>query len=243
MKELFYYFYGYVVFFYSLVLILSYVALMLLAGIGILRRNYKPIPKYARRLMGKNPYTPGVSIIAPAYNEEKTIVQNVNSLLQQDYPKFEVVIVNDGSTDKTLELLIDEFSLVEIPFRYVEYIKSKPYKRLFKSTDSRYSRLIVVDKENGGTKADAMNAGINASSYPYFINTDVDCILSRDAISQCIMPFLESDDVIAVSGVMMPSNGCRVENGIITRRRPPHTPCALFQTLEYMRSFLVGKMG
>ena len=240
---MFYYFYGYVVFFYSLVLILSYVSLMLLAKIGILRRNYKPIPKYARRLMGKNPYTPGVSIIAPAYNEEKTIVQNVNSLLQQDYPKFEVVIVNDGSTDKTLQLLIEEFSLVEVPFLYVEYIKSKPYKRLFKSTDSRYSRLIVVDKENGGTKADAMNAGINASSYPYFINTDVDCILSRDAISQCIMPFLESDDVIAVSGVMMPSNGCRVENGIITLRRPPHTPCALFQTLEYMRSFLVGKMG
>lgn len=242
-KDIVFYFYGYVVFFYSMGLIISYVILMWLAGIGIMQRKRGGISLYTKDIIDNSPYTPGVSIIAPAYNEERTIVENVNSLLLQDYPTFEVVVVNDGSKDKTLELLIEHFSLVEVPFAYVEYIHTKPYRRLFKSTDERYSRLIVVDKENGGTKADAVNAGLNASSYPYFINTDVDCILSPDAISQCIIPILQSDEVIAVSGVMAVSNGCKVEEGRIIEKKPAHRPCALFQTIEYMRSFFVGKMG
>ena len=242
-KDLIFYFYGYVVFFYSMGLIVSYVILMWLAEIGIFRKKRGPLSLYTKQIIDTSPYTPGVSIIAPAYNEERTIVDNVKSLLGQDYPSFEVIIVNDGSTDKTLDLLIKNFSLVEVPFAYVEYIRTKPYRRLFKSTDAEYHRLIVVDKENGGTKADAVNAGLNASSYPYFINTDVDCILARDAISQCIIPILQSDEVIAVSGIMATSNGCKVEKGQMIEQRPPHKPCALFQTLEYMRSFLVGKMG
>lgn len=132
-----------------------------------------------------------MSIIAPAYNEEQTIVDNVNSLLAQEYPKFEVVIINDGSKDSTLEKLIEHFDLIEVPFAYVEQIKTKPFKRMFKSTSEKFSKLIVVDKENGGTKADAVNAGLNAASYPYFVNTDVDCILARDAIYQCMIPVLE----------------------------------------------------
>lgn len=243
MKDLVFYFYGYAVFFYSVGLIISYVVLMWLAEIGILRRKNAHLSPYAKYVIDKSPYTPGVSIIAPAYNEEKTIVNNVRSLLAQDYPTFEVVVVNDGSKDKTLDLLIENFQLVEVPFAYVEHIHTKPYRRLLKSTNPEYSRLIVVDKENGGTKADAVNAGLNASSYPYFINTDVDCILSRDAIAQCIMPILEDNDVIAVSGIMAVSNGCEVKDGEIVKKRPPHTPAPLFQTLEYMRSFLVGKMG
>ncbi len=243
MRDIIFYFYGYIVFFYSMGLIISYMVLMWLAEIGILRSKRSHLNPYSKQLINNSPYTPGVSIIAPAYNEEKTIVDNVKSLLAQEYPIFEVIIVNDGSKDKTLELLIENFSLVEVPFAYVEYIHTKPYRRMLKSTAPEYSRLIVVDKENGGTKADAVNAGLNVSSYPYFINTDVDCILAKDAISQCIMPILESDDVIAVSGVMAVANGCKVEKGEITEFRPPHTPCALFQTVEYMRSFLIGKMG
>ena len=242
-KDLLFYFYGYVVFFYSMGLIISYVILMWLAEISIFRKKRGSLSLYIKQIIGNSPYTPGVSIIAPAYNEERTIVDNVNSLLGQDYPTFEVIIVNDGSTDKTLDLLIEKFALVEVPFAYVEYIRTKPYRRLFKSTNPEFHRLIVVDKENGGTKADAVNAGLNASSYPYFINTDVDCILARDAISQCIIPILQDDQVIAVSGIMAASNGCKVEKGQMVEQRPPHKPCALFQTLEYMRSFLVGKMG
>lgn len=243
MSDLIFYFYGYVVFFYSLGLIVSYVILMMMAEVGIFRNKYHHMPEYAKYMIDTSPYTPGVSIIAAAYNEERTIVENVHSLLAQDYPCFEVVIVNDGSRDKTLETLIEHFSLVEVPFAYVEYIHTKPYKRLLKSTDPQYKRLTVVDKENGGTKADAINAGLNASAYPYFINTDVDCILAPDAITQCIFPILGSNEVIAVSGVMTASNGCKIKNGKVVERKPPHTLWPLFQTLEYLRSFLVGKMG
>lgn len=243
MKEFIIDFYGYSIFAYSIGLILSYVVLIWLAEVSILRSKASFVESYAKKIIDRSPYTPGVSIVAPAYNEERTIVDNVNSLLAQDYPKFEVVIVNDGSKDSTLEKLIENFKLVEVPFDYVELIKTKPFRRLFKSTDPRFSRLTVVDKENGGTKADAVNAGLNVAAYPYFINTDVDCILARDAIYQCILPVLDRDHVIAVSGAMAMSNGCRVTDGRIEEAFPPHALVPLFQTLEYMRSFLVGKMG
>lgn len=243
MKEVILEFYGYAVFFYSLALILSYVILVWLAEISIIRNRNSFVESYSKKLVDSSPYSPGVSIIAPAYNEELTIVNNVNSLLAQQYPVFEVVIVNDGSKDSTLQKLIDNFSLVEVPYAYVEHIRTKPFRRLFRSSLPEYSRLTVVDKENGGTKADAVNAGLNAASYPYFINTDVDCILAPDAIYHCMIPVLTQDNVIAVSGAMALSNGCRMENGRIVESRPPHSPVPLFQTLEYMRSFLIGKMG
>lgn len=243
MKEFIISFYGHTIFIYSLGLIISYVILMWLAEISILRSKRNNLESYAKDLIKRSPYTPGVSIVAPAYNEELTIVENVNSLLAQDYPLFEVIIVNDGSKDGTLQKLIDNFDLVEVPYAYVAQLKTKPYKRMFKSTRPEFSKLKVVDKENGGTKADAVNAGLNAASFPYFINTDVDCILAKDAIFQCILPLLDQENIIAVSGAMALSNGCKVEKGQIIEAYPPHRLIPLFQTLEYMRSFLIGKMG
>lgn len=243
MKEFIISFYGHTIFIYSLGLIISYVILMWLAEISILRSKRNNLESYAKDLIKRSPYTPGVSIVAPAYNEELTIVENVNSLLAQDYPLFEVIIVNDGSKDGTLQKLIDNFDLVEVPYAYVAQLKTKPYKRMFKSTRPEFSKLKVVDKENGGTKADAVNAGLNAASFPYFINTDVDCILAKDAIFQCILPLLGQENIIAVSGAMALSNGCKVEKGQIIEAYPPQRLIPLFQTLEYMRSFLIGKMG
>lgn len=237
------YFYGYFVFFYSMALMLSYVILVWLAYISFRRHDSTMIDSYVWSIMKKSPYTPGVSIIAPAYNEERTIVENVNSLLSQQYPLFEVVIVNDGSTDKTLERLIENFQLVEVPFQYMERIPAKPFRRLFRSTNPDYKRLIVVDKENGGTKADPVNAGLNVAQYPYFVNTDVDCILSPDAIFKCVRPMLEMNDVIAVSGTMTISNACKVESGKVVKNRVSWRPAPMFQTLEYLRSFLISKMG
>ncbi|HEY9542091.1 glycosyltransferase family 2 protein, partial [Prevotella sp.] len=170
-------FYGYVIFFYSITLIISYVILMLLAQPGIFNQHNEIEEDYAKHVVWNNPYTPGVSIVAPAFNEEMTIIDNVESLLRQDYPLFEVVIVNDGSRDSTLEKLITNFELEKVPFNYVEYIHTKPFKALYRSRNPKYSQLTVVDKVNGGTKADPINAGLNVAAYPYFINTDVDCIL------------------------------------------------------------------
>lgn len=194
-------------------------------------------------MVQSSPFVPGISVVAPAYNEEKTIVDNVRSLLKMDYPNFDVCIVNDGSKDRTLELLIETFEMVEVPFEYVEHVHSAPFKRLFKSINPAYARLMVVDKVNGGTKADAVNAGLNVISNPYFINTDVDCILSKDAMYQCIFPVIQDSHIIAVSGTMSMSNGASMSNGEIVDLRPSSRPIPLFQDLEYKRSFLVGKMG
>lgn len=243
MKEFLLYGYGYLVFFYSMMLILSYCILVGLSYFKIRRRRNYASDIYVKKIIDSSPFTPGVSIIAPAYNEENTIVDNVKSLLSQDYPKFEVIIVNDGSKDSTLEKMINEFKLIEIPFLYQQRIMCKPFKRMLISTLPEYARLRVVDKVNGGTKADPVNAGLNVARYPYFINTDVDCILSKDAINMCIRPMIEEDNVIAVSGVMNMSNACKVEEGKLIEYRIPWSPIPLFQTLEYLRSFMIGKMG
>ncbi len=243
MKELIFFTYGYLIFFYSMVLMLSYVMLMILSFREMRRSRHSLSDIYVKKIFDNSPYTPGVSIIAPAYNEEKTIVNNVHSLLSQDWPKFEVIIVNDGSKDKTLEKMIEEFSLVEVPYLYKQSIIAKPFKRMFISSKPEFDKLRVVDKVNGGTKADPVNAGLNVARYPYFINTDVDCILSKDAIRMCVRPMVEEEHVIAVSGVMNISNACEVVNGQLIKYRIPWSPIPLFQTLEYLRSFMIGKMG
>ncbi|MBR1809318.1 MAG: glycosyltransferase family 2 protein [Paludibacteraceae bacterium] len=242
MWETILYFYGYIIFFYSLALISSYSILLVLAYIHS-AKYLKWTNDHICYAVEGSPFAPGVSIVAPAYNEEKTIVDNVNSLLMLDYPNFEVIIVNDGSKDKTLELLISNFDLEEIPYEYVPRIHCKPFKRLFRSQNPKFRRLTVVDKVNGGTKADAVNAGLNVLRTPYFINTDVDCILARDAIKHCIFPILQDESIIAVSGTMSMSNGSISENGQLVEIRPSNHPIPLFQDLEYKRSFLVGKMG
>lgn len=242
MWEFLLFFFGYVILGYSLLLIVSYVMLLVFAYQYSFRyRQWSN--KYICNMVQSSPFVPGISVVAPAYNEEKTIVDNVRSLLKMDYPNFDVCIVNDGSKDRTLELLIETFEMVEVPFEYVEHVHSAPFKRLFKSINPAYARLMVVDKVNGGTKADAVNAGLNVISNPYFINTDVDCILSKDAMYQCIFPVIQDSHIIAVSGTMSMSNGASMSNGEIVDLRPSSRPIPLFQDLEYKRSFLVGKMG
>ena len=244
MKEMLFDIYGYAVFFYSLLLIINYTVLMFLSFNSHRREKTFLSIAWIKKMLSDSPYTPGVSIIAPAYNEESNIIDNVVSMLSVDYPKFEVVIVNDGSTDSTLEKLIDYFCLVEVPFAYHEAVKCAPVRRVFKSTKPIFEQLTVVDKENGGTKADASNAGINASRYPYFIDTDVDCIIDKYALYRLVWAVLkEKTPVIAVSSTMLMVNGCKVENGRMVESRVSKRPIPLFQQVEYLRSYLVGKMG
>ncbi|MBQ5662855.1 MAG: glycosyltransferase family 2 protein [Bacteroidaceae bacterium] len=235
-------FFNYFMIFYSTVLILSYLLMTIVSFLEIRKRKKYYSAEYIKRILLNSPHTPGISIVAPAYNEEVTVVENVNSLLSMDYPKFEVIIVNDGSKDKTLEKLIENFDLVEVPYNYIEHIKTKPYKRLFRSTNEKFKRLVVVDKMNGGTKADASNAGVNVAQYPYFVCTDVDCVLNPKGLYHLIWDVLSSDKrVIAVSATMRMSNGCTMKDGRLAKIRPPMSLLPMFQELEYMRSFLIGK--
>jgi len=236
--------YGYVIFFYATAITLIYLTLAVLGYLNILRNRIR-YTKREENILKLYPETaPGISIVAPAFNEEIIIIDSVNALLSLDYPTFEIIIVNDGSQDKTLDLLLKNFDLIEVPFAYVEKVICKQVNRVFKSSNPEFDKLIIVDKVNGGTKADAMNAGVNVASYDYFINTDVDCILSPDTLTKVILPVLDSDiPVIAVGATMRMANGCDFDKGRITRVRPPKNFITTFQETEYLRSYLVAKMG
>jgi cellulose synthase/poly-beta-1,6-N-acetylglucosamine synthase-like glycosyltransferase len=228
---------------YSVIYLLVYIILGILAFLSL--RDYHRSRYFLRKkILTKSNNAIGVSIVAPAYNEEVTIVSNVKSLLSQEYPKFEVVITNDGSTDSTLDILIEEFSLIQVHFHYQEKIKTKPVKAHYKSTNPLYAKLLVVDKENGGCKADGSNAGINSAKYPLFICTDVDCILRRDTITTLAKPFIENTvKVIATGAMIRISNACEFKDGMLHKSHFPFNFFARFQELEYIRSYLYGRMA
>ena len=109
-----------------------------------------------------SPLAPSVSIIAPAYNESKTIIENVRALMSLYYPDFEVIIVNDGSTDNSLDLLIKEYNLEPVNYASNDHIETQFVRNIYKSRNKSFGNLIVIDKENGG-KADSLNAGFKCS--------------------------------------------------------------------------------
>src|SRR5690606_21149691 len=238
------YFYQYLIYFYSFAITIFYLFLMICSYFMIEKKKIKYTNIESELLVSLPEYAPNISIIAPAFNEEVIIIDNVKSLMSLNYPNYEVIIVNDGSEDKTLDLLIENFDLEEIAFPYIEKVRCRPVKRVFKSTNIEFQKLIVVDKINGGTKADAMNAGVNVANYDYFINTDVDCLLAPDTLTKVILPVLDSKvEVIAVGATMRMSNGCEVDHGVMKRVRQPKGIIPNFQETEYLRSYLLAKMG
>ena len=175
-----YYIFCYCIFSYTLALMVTYLILVIMSKRAKNKLDVNmPDDNTIKFLLRGSPLTPAVSVIAPAYNEEVMITECVNSLLQIDYPDYEVIIVNDESTDDTMNILINEYKLIEVPYDIAMKVNCKPIKRVLKSTDERYSRLVVVDKVHGGTKADGSNAGINVCSNKYFVCTDVDCIIDQ----------------------------------------------------------------
>jgi len=183
---------------------------------------------------------PPVSILVPAYNEEATIAASVRSMLQLTYSEYEVVVVNDGSKDATLEVLKREFGLLPFPEAYRRLIPTKEIRAIYRST--RFPNLRVIDKFNGG-KADSLNAGINAARYPLFCGVDADSILQRDSLERVTQPFLRDPTVVATGGTIRVANGCEVRGGFLTRVGLPRNPWALFQVVEYLRAFLFGRLG
>ncbi|MBN2598706.1 glycosyltransferase family 2 protein [Labilibaculum sp.] len=191
-----------------------------------------------------SPLTPSVSVLVPAFNEAKTIVDNIESIYTIHYNNFDVIIINDGSTDSTFEEMQTAFKLEKVNFAVNMEIPTKEVRGVYKSMLSTYSNLVVIDKENGG-KADALNAGINVSDKALFMAIDADSILEPDAVLKLVKPFLERTDrrVIAAGGVVRIANSCLVENGRIADVKVPRNILARMQVLEYTRSFLMGRMA
>jgi cellulose synthase/poly-beta-1,6-N-acetylglucosamine synthase-like glycosyltransferase len=185
-------------------------------------------------------FEPPISIIVPVHDEEATAAASIRSLLNLEYPDYEIVVVNDGSTDGTMDVLVREFGLVRFPEVYRDRIRTRPVRGIYRS--SRYSRIRVVDKENG-RKADAVNAGLNVARHGLVLIVDGDSFLQRDSLLRVVQPFQDDPRTIACGGTVRIANGCRAEEGYLTEIRLPDNWPARFQVVEYLRAFLFGRMG
>lgn len=239
-----FHFLTYGIFLYSFVLLLSYV-LIAIYSVGETRRYIWKNSFTDYRVLASSVHAPSVTIIAPAYNEGMTIVENVRSLLSIFYVNLEVIVVNDGSKDDCLQKMIDAYQLEKVEY-FVDYkIATKEVRGVYKSRNSVHHKLIVVDKVNGG-KADALNVGINISSNNYLICIDVDCILEQDALLKMVKPFLEQtgeEKVIASGGVIRIANSCEIEDGRLVKVRLTNEYLPRMQILEYIRAFILGRMA
>ncbi|MEN9355207.1 MAG: hypothetical protein RL318_2532 [Fibrobacterota bacterium] len=185
-------------------------------------------------------FVPPISILVPAYNEEATIEATVRSLNQTNYPEYEIIVINDGSKDGTLEAARKAFGLELFPEAMQQRLSHAAIRGIYRS--SLYPNLRLIDKENGG-KADSLNAGINASRYPLFCGIDADSILQQDSLLRCVQPFLEDPRTIVSGGTIRLANGCKVEAGFLNEIGMPKNPLALVQVAEYLRAFLFGRLG
>jgi len=230
------------------VIVIGYFAVLNLIYIAFTALAWRSITRYLHSLEYAaidealaSPLTPPISILLPGYNEEAGIVQSVNALLQLRYPEFEVIVINDGSKDSTMQQLQEAFDLVEAPRALRGTVQHAPIRGTYRA--QRHHELLVVDKENGG-KADALNAGVDAARYPYVCAVDADAIIEPEALLRVAKPLLDDPDlVIATGGIVRIANGCTVEGGRVTEVRLPKNRLATLQVVEYFRAFLVGRVG
>ncbi|WP_320054700.1 glycosyltransferase [uncultured Acetobacteroides sp.] len=225
------------------VIVFSY-AVLAIVSIAAMRKHHRKDRAHSVEDLISSKYLPSISIIAPAYNEGLTIVENVRSILSLNYSDFEIVIVNDGSKDDSLQKLIEAFSLAKVRSMPIADIPTQTVRGVYKSRNLAYSHLIVVDKENGG-KADALNAGINQATKKLVLCIDVDCIIEPDGLLKMVRPFLEESKkkVVAVGGVIRVVNSCEVKSGKVTQVNLPNGWLERFQVLEYFRVFTLNRMG
>src|SRR5437879_388665 len=187
-----------------------------------------------------SPMAPPIAIIAPAHHEERTLRGAVRNHRERDHPELEFIVVNDGSEDRTLEEMREEFRLRLVRAVYIPEGKSALVRGLYRSDVD--TRLLVVDKEPGGSKADAVNAGLNAANSPYVCVVDADSLLERDGLLRIMVPVLEDPKrVVAVGGIIRVLNGSEIAGGRLRRVRLPRKSIEVLQVIEYLRAFLIGR--
>jgi cellulose synthase/poly-beta-1,6-N-acetylglucosamine synthase-like glycosyltransferase len=191
-------------------------------------------------------FLPSITLLVPAYNEEVTIVESLRSLLKLRYPRFEIVICNDGSKDKTVEVLLRSFDFVPIDIEHADRLGCAHIRGFYEvrsALPAGLSRMLLIDKENGG-KADALNACINLAQGDFVTSMDADSLLVPEALYKAARVITESrEPVVAVGAQVGLSNGSRVEDGKVVEMRLPKTWIARFQIVEYMRSFAQGRIA
>ena len=227
---------------YFLLLNSTYLLLIVLAALEF-ARHLRRAPFAGHDRAFASPLTPPVSVLVPAHNEEAGIVECVRAMLGLRYPEFEVIVIDDGSVDRTFARLRDAFGLVEVPRVLAADV---PTRGQVQSTWSPRSGapLLVIRKAAAGSRSDALNVGINAAQFPLLCMIDADCVLDEDALLHTAKPFVDNPwEVVASGGVIRAVNGCRVDRGRVTDVRMPSGWLPRIQVMEYLRAFLLGRTG
>jgi cellulose synthase/poly-beta-1,6-N-acetylglucosamine synthase-like glycosyltransferase len=214
--------------------------LLMLLGFFALRARRRAMTDETRDALLRSPLLPPIAVLAPAFNEAATCRESVRAMLALHYPNHEVIVINDGSTDDTLAILIEEFRLYRSARRPTGQIETKSIRAVYESRDP--IPLVVVDKENGG-KADSLNAGVNYARGTLVCAVDSDSLLEPDGLLAVTMPFLEDESTLATGGIIRVVNDCTVEGGRVTEVRAPRKLIPLFQAIEYLRAFLGGRVA
>ena len=228
-------------------LALGYFGLITLCSLAVTAMSALQVRKYFKRRSEaamvramRSRLTPPVTICVSAYNEDATIVDSIRALLSLQYPRYEVALTNDGSTDATLEQLIAAFELRRVDQPLRPGIPTAPIRGVYRS--DIHPNLVVIDKANGG-KSDGLNASVNAATSPLICCIDADSILEPDGLVKVVRPFVERPATIGAGGIIRVVNGCRVDKGHVTEVALPRKPLAMFQTVEYSRAFLAARTG
>lgn len=218
----------------------SFYALLLLLSFPELWTHFQLADdEYFTRVLSSDALPP-ISVLVPAYNEEVSIAASVLSFLTLEYPRHEVVLVNDGSKDRTMETLVQAYDLYEVPPAIPRTIATANVRAVYRSRT--HSKLLVLDKDNGG-KADSLNAAINAARFPYVIACDADTLIEPDALLRLARPFLLGRDIAAIGGTIRVVNACKVVMGRVVEARVDSRWLPGCQTVEYLRAFLFGRLG
>jgi cellulose synthase/poly-beta-1,6-N-acetylglucosamine synthase-like glycosyltransferase len=232
-----------IIFILTIIIFVSYLLLGIFSALAL--RKYLRKNSYINyNSLVLSPLSPRISVIAPAYNESRSIIDNIRTMLSLYYNNFEVIIVNDGSTDDTLDKAKEAYDLEKVNYYFDYRIPCERIRGVYRSKNPSYNRLTLIDKNNGG-KADSLNAGINISRSNIIVTIDADSIIEPDSILKLVKPFLEEKEkkVIGTGGVIRIVNSCEVERGHIREIHLPKQILPRLQVLEYTRAFLLGRMA
>ncbi len=218
----------------------GFYGVLLLSAAWEIRRHVLTIRGESRWKLLSSRVVPSITVLAPAHNEASTIAESVRALLGLYYPNLEVIVINDGSSDQTIEVLQREFDLIPIHSIFHRRLQTRTIKQLYRSQS--HPSLLVADKEKGG-KADALNAGLNLATGDLVCAIDADTMIEPDALQRMVRPFLTGHDVVAAGGTIRVVNGSSVLRGRVVKCRVPPRPLAGMQHVEYLRAFLFGRLG